>query len=313
MDEWMSHALKNNHYPYGWAESRGNETDKTQRREETMELATALIILALTGIAVGFGQGLLGVGGSFIMVPVMFWLFTALEIAPDVAIKLAFGSSLLVVFPTAISGALAHTRKGAVWWKAGIILGVCGIIGALAGSTITSRFLSAALLKPVFGLVVGLGTLQMIPGTGRLPEVDENPEERPLVWACLGFAVGVFSGLLGIGGGLILVPVLVMGLKFKMHRAVGTSLATIIFASFGGALGYLLNGLSLPNLPPFSRGYLNLLAGACLAVTSIPVAQIGARTAHRLPATQLRYIFSAVMLYIALRMLGVFEWLGLPL
>jgi hypothetical protein len=104
-----------------------------------------------------------------------------------------------------------------------------------------------------------------------------------------------------------------MGLKFKMHRAVGTSLATIIFASFGGALGYLLNGLSLPNLPPFSRGYLNLLAGACLAVTSIPVAQIGARTAHRLPATQLRYIFSAVMLYIALRMLGVFEWLGLPL
>jgi hypothetical protein len=117
MDEWMSHALKNNHYPYGWAESRGNETDKTQRREETMELATALIILALTGIAVGFGQGLLGVGGSFIMVPVMFWLFTALEIAPDVAIKLAFGSSLLVVFPTAISGALAHTRKGAVGGK----------------------------------------------------------------------------------------------------------------------------------------------------------------------------------------------------
>ncbi|MBN1762740.1 MAG: sulfite exporter TauE/SafE family protein [Methanomicrobia archaeon] len=276
-----------------------------------MELITALTILALTGIAVGFGQGLFGVGGSFIMVPVMFWLFTALGIAPDVAIKLAFGSSLLVVFPTAISGAFAHTRKGAVWWKAGIILGVCGIIGALTGSTITTRFLSAELLKPVFGLVVGIGTLQML--AGRLPEVDENPEERALVWAGLGFAVGVFSGLLGIGGGLILVPVLVMGLKFKMHRAVGTSLAMIIFASFGGALGYLVNGLSVPNLPPFSLGYVNLLVGACLAITSIPVAQLGARTAHKLPATQLRYLFTAVMFYIALRMIGVFEWLGLPL
>lgn len=276
-----------------------------------MELFTALIVLALTGIAVGFGQGLFGVGGSFIMVPVMFWLFTALGIAPDDAIKLAFGSSLLVVFPTAISGALAHTRNGAVWWKAGIILGVCGTIGALTGSTITSRFLSAELLKPIFGLVIGLGTLQMI--TGRLPEVDENPEERPLIWACLGFSVGVFSGLLGIGGGLILVPVLVMGLKFKLHRAVGTSLAMIVFTSFGGALGYLLNGPSVPNLPPFSLGYVNLFAGACLAVTSIPVAQIGARTAHRLPAAQLRYLFSVVMFYIALRMIGVFEWLGLPL
>jgi len=276
-----------------------------------MELITAVTILALTGIAVGFGQGLFGVGGSFIMVPVMFWLFTALEIAPDVAIKLAFGSSLLVVFPTAISGALAHTRKGAVWWKAGIVLGVCGTIGALTGSTITSRFLSAALLKPVFGLVISLGALQML--AGRLPEVGDNPKERPLIWACLGFSIGVFSGLLGIGGGLILVPVLVMGLKFKMHRAVGTALAMIVFTSVGGALGYLVNGLSVPNLPPFSFGYVNLLACACLAVTSIPAAQIGARTAHKLPATQLRYLFIAVMFYIALRMIGVFEWLGLSL
>jgi uncharacterized membrane protein YfcA len=276
-----------------------------------MELITALTILALTGIAVGFGQGLFGVGGSFIMVPVMFWLFTALGLAPDVAIKLAFGSSLLVVFPTAISGALAHTRKGAVWWKAGIVLGVCGTIGALTGSTLTSRFLSAALLKPVFGLVVSLGALQLI--TGRLPEVGDDPQERPLIWACVGFSIGVFSGLLGIGGGLILVPVLVMGLNFTMHRAVGTSLAMIVFTSFGGAIGYLVNGLSVPNLPPFSVGYVNLLACACLAVTSIPAAQIGARTAHKLPATQLRYLFTAVMFYIALRMIGVFEWLGLPL
>jgi uncharacterized membrane protein YfcA len=101
-------------------------------------------------------------------------------------------------------------------------------------------------------------------------------------------------------------------LKFRMHCAVGTSLAMIIFTSIGGALGYLLNGLSVPNLPSLSIGYVNLLACACLAVTSIPIAQLGARTAHKLPETQLRYAFTALMLYIAVRMVGVFDWLELP-
>lgn len=276
-----------------------------------MELLTALIILALTGIVVGFGQGLLGLGGSFIMAPVVFWLFTAMGVAPDTAIKLAFGTNLLVVLPTAISGALAHTKKGAVWWKAAIILGVCGTIGAFIGATITSWFLGAGILKPVFGFVIGLGAIKML--TGKPSGSTEDPKEEPLIWACCGFPIGVICGLIGVGGGIIMVPVMTIWLKFKMHHAVGTSLAMMIFTSFGGALGYLIHGLSVPNLPLFSIGYLNLLVWASLVVTSIPVAQIGARTAHRLPATQLRYIFVAVMLYIAVKMIGVFEWLGLPL
>ena len=275
-----------------------------------MDLLTVVIILTVTGTFVGFGEGFLGVGGSFIMVPVMFWLFSALGVTPDIAIKLAFGSALLVVFPTSISGAVAHMRKGAVWWKAGLILGVCGTIGAIIGSTITSRFLSAGILKPVFGLVIGLGAIRML--IGELPEVAEEPKEQPLIWACLGFPIGVLSGLIGIGGGIITVPALTTGLKFRLHCAVGTSLAMIIFTSIGGALGYLIHGLPVPNLPPFSVGYVNLLACACLVVTSIPVAQLGARTAHKLPEMQLRYAFTVLMLYIAVRMIGVFEWLGLP-
>jgi uncharacterized membrane protein YfcA len=273
----------------------------------SISLITALVLLALTGIAVGFGQGFLGVGGSFIMVPVVYWLFTAMGISPDIAIKLAFGSSLLVIFSTAISGAWTHMRKGAVWWEAGIILGICGTVGAITGSTIASRFLTVGILKPAFGLAVALGAIWM--ARGKLPEVAEDLKEKPTLWVCWGFPIGVISGLLGIGGGIIMVPVMAMGLKLSMHRAVGTSLAMMIFTSFGGVIGYLINGLSVPDLPPFSLGYVNIPAWACLALTSIPVAQIGARTAHRLPATQLRYIFIAVMFYVALRMVGVFEWL----
>ncbi len=275
-----------------------------------MELLTALAILAVTGVAVGFGEGLLGIGGSFIMVPVMFWLFEAMNLAQDTAIKLAFGSALLVVFPTAISGTWIHTRNHAVWWKAAIVLGLFGALGALTGSTITTQFLTAAILKPIFGIVIAIGGIRMV--MGRLPEVDEEElKAQPLVWAPLGFAVGVISGLIGIGGGIIMVPALVMGLKFRLHRAIGTSLAVIIFTSCSGALGYLINGLTVPDLPAYSVGYLNLWVFACLAVTSIPIAQLGAHTAHKLPATQLRYLFAALMFYFAFRMIypGTFSLL----
>jgi uncharacterized membrane protein YfcA len=276
-----------------------------------MELITIIFILALTGIGVGFAEGLLGVGGCFIMVPVTFFIFTTMGFSPDMAIKLAFGSNLLVVFPTAISGAWAHTKKKAVWWKAGMVLGVCGAVGALIGATITSQLLNEEILKPAFGLVIGLGALRML--TWKPQKIEEDPKEEPLLWACWGFPIGIICGMLGLGGGIITVPVLAMALKFKMHHAVGTSLSMMIFTSIAGSIGYLINGLSVPNLPPFSIGYVNLLVWTCLAMTSIPVAQIGARTAHKLPATQLRYIFIIVMFYVAFKMVGVFEWLGLPI
>ncbi len=276
-----------------------------------MELITLIIILALTGIGVGFAEGLLGVGGCFIMVPVTFFVFTTMGFSPAMAIKLAFGSNLLVVFPTAISGAWTHTKKEAVWWKAGIVLGACGAIGTLVGSTITSQLLSEEILMPAFGLVVGLGALRML--TWKPPKIEEEPKTEPLLWACWGFPIGIICGMLGLGGGVITVPVLAIALKFKMHHAIGTSLSMMIFTSIAGSIGYLINGLSVPNLPPFSIGYVNLLAWACLAMTSIPVAQIGARTAHKFPARQLRYIFIAVMFYVALKMVGMFEWLGLPI
>ena len=276
-----------------------------------MELLMVGLVLALTGLVVGFGEGFLGIGGSFMMVPVVFWLLSAMGTAPDTAIKVAFGSALLVVLPTALSGTVVHTRRGAVWWRAAIILGLCGTVGALIGSTITARLLGVGILRPLFGVAIALGAIGML--TGELPGGGRTPEYQPLSWAGLGFATGILSGLIGVGGGIVMVPILSMAFHFTMHRAVGTSLAMIVFTSFGGTIGYILNGLPVPNLPPFSLGYVNLPIWACLAITSIPVAQLGAHTAHQLHAQQLRYAFSALLLYIALRMIGLFEWLGLPL
>ncbi|MBA7584553.1 hypothetical protein ES708_26508 [subsurface metagenome] len=148
--------------------------------------------------------------------------------------------------------------------------------------------------------------------TARQPKI-EAARDNPWLWAAWAVPIGFVSGTLGIGGGILIIPVTVLALRFRMHNAVATSLAVMLFTSTGGAIGYIINGLGVSGLPAYSIGYVNLAAWLLLAVTGVGMAQVGAITAHRLPARQLRYIFIAVMLYMGLKMLGVFDWLGWPL
>ena len=269
-----------------------------------------IIILLATGILVGFAASLLGVGGAFIMPPIQYMIFTNTGIPIDTAIKLAFGTSLLVILPTALSGAWRHHKRGTVLWKAAIIMGGCGLIASFVGASLAAH-LPGEQLKMAFGVVVLLGGIRML--TARLPQIEEESRENPWLWAAWSIPVGIVAGILGIGGGVLAVPVMVLALRFKMHNAIATSLAMIIFNSIGGIIGYIINGLGVPNLPAYSIGYVNLPSWFLLAVTSVGMAQLGAITAHHLTGRQLRYIFVAVMLYMGLKMLGVFDWLGWPI
>lgn len=276
-----------------------------------VEMTTIHIItLLITGIVVGFASGLLGVGGAFIMTPVQYMVFINMGMPTDIAMKLTLGTSLLVILPTAISGAWRHHREKAVSWKAAIIMGSCSLIASFVGSTIAAH-LPGAVLKISFGVVLLVSGVRML--TSRLPEIEEAPKDNPWLWVAWALPIGIVSGLLGVGGGILVIPVMTLALKFKMHNAVATSLAMMIFTSTGGVIGYLINGIGVPNLPAYSIGYINLQSGFLLAITSIGMAQVGAISAHRLPAKQLRYIFIAIVFYMALKMLGVFDWLGWPI
>ena len=271
-----------------------------------------IIILLATGIGVGFAGGLLGVGGAFIMTPVQYMLFTGMGIPTDIAIKLAFGTSLLVVLPIAASGTWRHSKKGAVRWKAAIVIGGCGLICAFGGATLATH-LPGAGLKIAFGAIILLSGIRML--TARPPQIEQEPRDNPWLWAAWAIPIGIISGIFGIGGGVLMVPVMVLALRFKMHNAIATSLAVMLFTSTGGVIGYIINGLGVPQLQDlaYTIGYVNLTSWFLLAVTSVGMAQVGAITAHKLPAKQLSYIFIAVMFYMGLKMLGVFDWLGWPI
>jgi len=274
--------------------------------------ATYISILLATGAGAGFASGLLGVGGGFIMVPVMYSVIGAMGF-PDIAMKVALGTSLLVILPTATSGAWRHNKKKAVQWKTALVLGLCGLGGGLAGSTLATHLPERALKTGFGGLVLAMAIWM---GLGMMPKLAKQrtePKDNPRLLPALGFPIGMVSGLTGLGGGALIVPALVLALNFPMHMAIGTSVTAIILTSIGGIIGYIIHGIGVSGLLPYSIGYINLPIWLCLAGMSVPLAQLGAKTAHALPAKQLRYIFIALMVYIGLRMIGVFSWLGLPI
>ena len=269
-----------------------------------------IFILICTGVAVGFTTGLLGIGGGFLMVPILYFLFLNLGIEPTLAIRTAFGTSLAIIIPTAISSAIAHNREKQVEVKASLYIGGAGFTGALLGGYIASNT-PGDILRVIFALVLLIVALRMF--LFKEKETSVNKKESVLIFLVIGFITGIMSGLVGVGGGIILIPALIFLLGYGIRYAGGTSSAVIILTSLGGIISYIINGISVTGLPAYSLGYVNVLALFVIAVFSIPMAQIGSIVSRKVPENILRYIFIVVMVFISLQMLGVFKWLGISI
>lgn len=265
-----------------------------------MDAVLYVFALVITGIIAGFASGMIGVGGCFIMVPVQYWLLVADGLDSTLAIRVAFGTGLAVTLPTVMSSAFGHHRKGAVDWQAAVPMGTAAACGAVTGVTIAS-WLPGQILRVFFSILVILMAVRMV---WNVKECEVCPtRESMVVFLFIGFCIGNITGLAGVGGGVILIPILVVLLHYPVHRAVGTSSACLIFSSAGAVATYLWYGLGVSGLPPFSIGYIDLLQWALLAGTTIPLSILGVRYAHECPACTIRYVFAGVMFIVGLLML----------
>jgi len=276
-----------------------------------MEIQILYVLVLLgTGALVGFACGMLGVGGGFLMVPVQIWALTSSGVDPTIAVRVAFGTSLAVILPTAIAGCRGHSCRGSVLWRPGLAIGLSGLGGAFLGGTIAAH-VPGELLAKIFGLVVLAGALRLMLFKGS--QTSRGPEMGLPSCVLLGWGAGIIAGLSGIGGGVVLVPAMVVGLRFSMLQAAGTSSLAIALNAVGGVLSYVYNGLGVPGLPTYSVGYVDLLQLALLAGTSLPMAGLGVGLSHRIPERQLRLAFFLLMVYVGVKMLGLLECLKLPL
>jgi uncharacterized protein len=267
-----------------------------------------IIILLGAGLGLGFLSGLLGIGGAIIMTPVQYWLYSSMGLSTDLAIKMSFATTLAVVLPTAASGAWRHHRQKAINWKAAAFMGIFTSVAGFLGASIAARLPGSA-LKIAFGAVALAIGIRMI--TVRMSDVERPIRQERWLYIALAVPIGLVTGILGIGGGALIVPALVMILGYRMRYAVGTSLGIMLFTTAGSVIGYVVSGLNTPaDMPAYTVGYIYWPAWLILTVSSIGMAQLGAIIAHKVHGRILNYIFCAVQFYVALNMLGVFTWIS---
>lgn len=250
------------------------------------------------GIISGLIAGLLGLGGGIVIVPALYFLFTWQQLAPDLTMHIAVATSLATIIFTAISSCYAHSKRNAVMWNTvftfgpGIMLGA--IIGAIVADNVSNNHLR--IFFGVFEILVAMQIwFQLQPGAKQ-----SLPKNIGLITA--GIFIGLFSTILGIGGGTIVVPFL-LWCGIDIRKAVGTSSACGLPIAIAGVLSMMWIGWNNPGLPDNSLGYVYLPAAIGITLTSILTAPIGAKLAHKIPKQHLKKIFAVTLLFVGFRIL----------
>lgn len=258
--------------------------------------------LILIGICAGFASGLLGVGGGFLIVPLQYFLLKYIGVSPDLAMLISLGTSLAIIIPTSFSGAYRHTRTMDGIIKPGIQLGIFGLIGSAVGGFVASG-LPSRVLEIIFGCLLLFVVVKNI------VDINKEREESKIPFnlassAIIGLLVGFSSGLLGVGGGIFLIAILTALLGFSLIEAIGTSSVFICITAVGGFLSYVVSGWGVSTFP-YSIGYVSIINFLLISCFSVPMASLGAKIAHKVPQKKLKIVFSIVVLYMALKMLGI--------
>ncbi len=187
----------------------------------------------ILAVLIGLLLGLLGGGGSILAVPIFVYV---LGLDP----KIAIATSLAVVGLTSLVGTYPHYRAGNLDWRTGLLFAAGSILSTFLAARELSGLMSGTTQMILFGIVMFTAALFMFRGRKNLQEhhTEERSIRSLILVLTMGIGVGVLTGLVGVGGGFMIVPSLVLLGNVSMKRAVGTSLMVIALNSVAGVIGY---------------------------------------------------------------------------
>lgn len=231
-----------------------------------------MLILGYTlAISIGLSLGLIGGGGSILAVPILVYVM-------GIPAKAAIAMSLFIVGTVSLVGAFPHWRQGNVNFKVAAMFAPVAMAGTYLGASLASLpWITGTVQLVVFGIVMVVASLLMIRDRKPIDEALKAESEAPLHhsfpipnWLAIpleGLAVGVLTGFVGVGGGFLVIPALVLLGGIPMKEAVGTSLLVIAFKSASGFLGYMQHvSLDWPLMLGFTlAASLGILGGAYLS------------------------------------------------
>ena len=275
------------------------------------EISVSVLLLLGLGGGIGFLSGLFGVGGGFLMTPLLIFI----GVPPAVAVATQSNQTVA----TSVSGVLAHWSRGNVDFKMGTVLLGGGVIGSIIGVALFSilrRFGQIDLVINIaYVLMLGsIGIMMLVESVKALRRVRRAQAPRKLhqhVWVHglplkmrfkksrlyisavmpvgLGFLVGILSALLGVGGAFMLVPAMIYLLGMPTVVVIGTSLFQIIFVA---AVTTVLQSVE--------NRTVDVMLAFVLTIGSVVGAQFGGRIGARLPGEQLRFLLALLILFVAI-------------
>jgi uncharacterized membrane protein YfcA len=249
------------------------------------------LALLLAGIASGFMAGLLGIGGGFVMVPVLILLLPMLGIDPAIVPKVAVATSLAAMVPTACSAVFAQYRRGALDIRWVRRLTPAAAIGAVIGSQVAAAA-NGRWVAMVFVVYTACVALKMARGSdadGRAARIA-GAFPVPLV----GGVIGTFASIAGIGGASLTVPFL-LSARVEMKRALAVSSAVGLAIALAGGSGFAIASASAATYSSELIGFIHWPAALMIAVSATLLAPGGVCAAHKLPVLHLKRAFAAVL------------------
>lgn len=253
-------------------------------------------IYLVVGIIAGFLSGLLGVGGGLIVVPSLLATFYVLGFYPENMMQVAIGTSLSAMVFTSAASALAH-RKGVNWFLfKELVLGIC--LGSILGAFL-AHILPTKHLQVIFGIFICIFGIYFLT-FNRINALERNSKPNSWIMTLSGLLIGAISSILGIGGGIITVPVLII-FGASMRQAIATSAVTGFAIAIVGALSFAYLGSS--EGVDGHAGYVYMPAFLIIGLSAAFLAPIGAKYAYSTPTIVLKRIFGIYQITIGLLMI----------
>ncbi|MFL1406600.1 sulfite exporter TauE/SafE family protein [Marinobacter sp. M1N3S26] len=256
-----------------------------------------IIACSTLGIVAGILAGMLGIGGGVVIVPALVLILSAQGFPSEFIVITAVATSLCTIIFTSVSAARAQIKRKAVDWTIFRLWAPTVVVGSFLSGFIAAR-LPAAVLE--IGIAVFLLVISVIMLSRWVPDPARTMPGKAGTTG-LGLFSGVLSGLAGIGGGNVMVPLMVF-FNVPMQRAVATSSTLGFPLAVVGTLGYVISGWG-QSPADWSLGYVYLPAVALIALFTVLLAPVGVALSHKIPAPTLKRCFGGLLLLVAGRML----------
>lgn len=246
-------------------------------------------LLIIIGLITGILAGLLGIGGGVITVPAMYYLFQYYDFPLDHLMHTCIATSLASTMLTSLGSTWSHHRKSSILYTALKMIVPGLVIGCVSGAAV-SYFLSSNTLKAIFGIMAIVFAIYFF--FPKLPQIKiANAPNQSL--GLFGFVVGNLSSLLGVGGGIFMVPIL-LGYQMSLQSSVATSSASTLATALTGTLSYLVIAQGQVSGPD-SFGYIQIPAFLTIGICSLATTSWGSKLAHTLPPTLIKKVFACAL------------------